>query len=402
MKKILSILFLILAGTAFADDAHGFIEPTIGGFTIKDTNDIRMMDEVVEIWENKVKVTFHFKNLSDEKKTVTIGFPVKWYEEVGVGADKKPLKNDEKTKKEIEEYYNFRSTCNGKKLERKLIVSANVYNSFDFWFTTELVFEPGQTLEVVDEYNAGNNSGSDSIGWSWDTWSYVLSTGSSWYSTIAKATIIFHSKYKYQWIKYYVEENYKRNYIWDIDSMTYHWGYFSYKPTSIKYDKKNKETVLTWVLENIEPRKEWEATEYRSSIHSPDGGIQEFAYVLIKDELFKIPGYSNDSKWWLDDEYLDSDWGYTEFANKEKFYAWVRKLYESGFTELQPKTKVAGVYAQLLINSIYAIHGYKFKNESWTQKFSKFAWYEPTTSEISDADFSIEEKLMLKHLMEYR
>lgn len=122
---------------------------------------------------------------------------------------------------------------------------------------------------------------------------------------------------------------------------------------------------MVWVLENIEPRKEWEATEYRSSIRSPDDEIQEF-------------------------------------ANKEKFYVWVRKLYESGFTELQPKTKVAGVYAQLLINSIYAIHGYKFKNESWTQKFSKFDWYEPTTSEISDADFSIEEKLMLKRLMEYR
>lgn len=241
MKKFLSILFLIMVGTAFADDTHGFIEPTIGGFTIKDTNDIRMMDEVVEIW--------------------------------------------------------------------------------------------------------------------------------------------------------------------DIDNMTYHWGCFSYKPTSIKYDKKSKETVLTWVLENIEPRKEWEATEYRSSIRSPDDEIQEFAYVLIKDELFKIPGYSNDSKWWLDDEYRNnsaSDWGYKEFANKEKFYAWVRKLYESGFTEFQPKTKVAGVYAQLLINSIYAIHGYKFKNESWTQKFSKFDWYEPTTSEISNADFSIEEKLMLKRLMEYR
>ena len=308
-------------------------------------------------------------------------------------------------RKKIEEYYNFRSTCNGKKLERKLIVSANVYNSFDFWFTTELVFEPGQTLEVVDEYNAGNNSGSDSIGLSWDTWSYILSTGSSWYSTIAKATIIFHSKYKYQWIKYYVEENYKRNYIWDIDNMTYHWGYFSYKPTSIKYDKKNKETVLTWVLENIEPRKEWEVTEYRSSIRSPDDEIQEFAYDLVKDELFKIPGYNNDSKWWLDDEYRNnsaSDWGYKELGNKEKFYVWVRKLYESGFTEFQPKTKVAGVYAQLLINSIYAIHGYRFKNESWAQKFSKFDWYEPATSEISDADFSIEEKLMLKRLMEYR
>ena len=121
--------------------------------------------------------------------------------------------------------------------------------------------------------------------------------------------------------------------------------------------------------------------------------------------MFKIPGYSNDSKWWLDDEYRnnsDSDWGYTEFANKEKFYVWVRKLYESGFTEFQPKTKVAGVYAQLLINSIYAMHGYQFKSESWNQKFSKFEWYKPTTSELPDSEFSNKEKAMLKRLKEFR
>ncbi|MCR5387145.1 MAG: hypothetical protein K6E69_08490 [Treponema sp.] len=48
-----------MVGTTFADDAHGFIEPTIGGFTIKDINDIRMMDEVVEIWDID-SMTYHW------------------------------------------------------------------------------------------------------------------------------------------------------------------------------------------------------------------------------------------------------------------------------------------------------------------------------------------------------
>jgi hypothetical protein len=407
MKRLLSVfLILIMGALAFADDAHGYVEPTIGGFEIKNTYDIRMVDEVVEIWENKVKVTFHFRNQSDEKKTVTIGFPVHWYDEFGVGAEEKTIKDDKETRDAIEKYYKFKSSCNGKNLPRKLIASANYYDSFDYWFTAELTFNPGEVLEVVDEYNAGYSSGSDSIGWSWNSWNYVLTTGSSWDSTIAKATIIFHSKYKYQWKKYTAGEySDERNYIWDIDNMTYYWGYFSYKPTSIKYDKKTKETVVTWVLLNIEPRKEWEATEYQSSIRSPDGWKQEFAYDLVKDELFKIPGYDKDSKWWLNDEYRnasETEEAYKELAKKKDFYDWVIRLYESGFTEFQPKTKVAGVYAQLLINSIYAMHGYQFKSESWNQKFSKFEWYKPTTSEIPDSEFSDKEKAMLKRLKEFR
>ena len=407
MKKITVLLLLILISLgAFADDAHGTIEPSLGGFSIQNCDSIEMTDETVEIWENRVKVTFHFKNLSSQKQTVTIGFPVKWYEETGVSADENRLKDDEQTKSAIEKYYNFRSRCNGKKLERKLIASANQYGSFDFWFTTELVFAPGQVLEVVDEYNAGYSYGSDSIGWSWKTWSYILSTGSSWANNIKKATIIFHSKYKYQWKKYYVSEIAgEKNYIWDIDSMSYHWGSFSHAPKSIKYDKTKKETVITWILENIKPQKEWEAETITSAIHSPDNWKQEFAYDLVKDELFKIPGYTNGSRWWFDDEYReDSDrtWIYEELGEKEKFYAWVKELYESGFTEFQAKTKVAGVYAQLLINSIYAMHGYQFKNEKWSDTFSRFLWYKPVTSSLSEKDFTAEENSMIKRLKKFR
>ena len=129
MKRLLSVfLILIMGALAFADDAHGYVEPTIGGFEIKNTYDIRMVDEVVEIWENKVKVTFHFRNQSDEKKTVTIGFPVHWYDEFGVGADEKTIKDDKETRDAIEKYYEFKSTCNGKNLPRKLIASANYYD----------------------------------------------------------------------------------------------------------------------------------------------------------------------------------------------------------------------------------------------------------------------------------
>ena len=408
MKKLIVLIMLCLIGVnCFADDAHGVIEPYLGGFRIQDCDSIEMTDEVVEIWESKVKVTFHFKNCSSQKQTVTIGFPVKWYEGVGVRGDPdEPLKDDAATREQIEKYYNFKSTCNGKSLKRKLVSSANSDRGFDFWFTTELVFEPGQTLEVVDEYKSGYAYGSDSIGYSWKTWTYILTTGSSWANNIQKATIIFHSTYEYQWKNYTVERySDQKAYIWNIDKMTYHYSSFSYKPTSIKYDKKAKETVITWVLKDIKPTKEWEAEELNSLIHSPSNWKQEFAYFLVKDDLYKIPGYEKKIKWWLDEGYSDESAVkkvYEDLSDKKEFYEWVKELYDTGFTEFQPKSKEASIFAQFLINSIYAMHGYEFKSEKWTKLFSNFSWYKPTTSSISEKDLTSEEKAMINRLTQYR
>ena len=77
--KQLSLIAFALAGalfSVFADDSAGYINPTLGGFVIQNSTAIEMTDEVVEIWEDHVKVTFHFTNLTDEPQKVTVGFPV--------------------------------------------------------------------------------------------------------------------------------------------------------------------------------------------------------------------------------------------------------------------------------------------------------------------------------------
>ena len=76
--------------------------------------------------------------------------------------------------------------------------------------------------------------------------------------------------------------------------------------------------------------------------------------------------------------------------------------YKTAFTEFQPKTKVAATYAQFLINSIYAIHGYKFKDDKWVKIFSRFSWYKPKSSFVSENEFSMEEQNMINHLKKYR
>ena len=129
---------------------------------------------------------------------------------------------------------------------------------------------------------------------------------------------------------------------------------------------------------------------------------------VLWDELIKIPEYKEvlDSKWM--DRSVTKGVDYLEKKlipklTAEEFYKDVVVFtYERAFTEFQPKTKVASVYAQFLINSIYALHGYKFKNEKWTNIFSRFSWYKPETSSISEKDFSAEENAMIKRLQEFR
>ena len=413
MKK-LSLIAFVLACTlfsVFADDSAGYINPTLGGFVIQNSTAIEMTDEVVEIWEDHVKVTFHFTNLTDEPQKVTVGFPVKWEERTGIFSDEnQPVDDTPELRAKIEDFYKFKSTCNGKALSRKLIANARenpetYEDKCDFWFVTELTFTPKQVIEVIDEYNHGPSGWSDSIGWGVRTWEYVLTTGSSWANVIKSATIIFHSK-----LKEFCWESYKYPSIWMLDDMSYYSCSFSYEPKSIVYDKAKDETVITWVLKNIKPEKDWKAgittSVYRVPLETSDA--YDVIVNVLWDELIKIPEY----KEVLDRKWMDRSVTYTlKYLEKElipeltaeKFYKDVVVFtYERAFTEFQPKTKVASVYAQFLINSIYALHGYKFKNQKWTDIFSRFSWYNPETSSISEKDFSVEEQNMINHLKKYR
>lgn len=411
MKKTILLSILIFIGlNCFADDAHGWIDPILGSFEIQESHAIEMTDEVVEIWENHVKVQFHFTNLTDYDQTVTVGFPVIWEEETGVGVDNnQPLDDSEANRKKIENFYKFKSTCNGKPLERKLIANARnnpkeYEDKCDFWFVTELTFKPHEVLEVIDEYNHGASGYADGIGHGEKSWTYVLSTGSSWAKVIKKATIIFHSTSKY-WTTYNLHHS-----IWNLDEMSYKQCFSSYKPVSIIYDKTKKESVITWILENIEPKKEWTAGIVTAGYITPleDSNAYSVIVNLLWDELIKIPEY----KEVLENKGFDRTVNYTleyivqdvipKMSAKEFYDDIVVFTYESAFTEFQPKTKVAATYAQFLINSIYALHGYKFKDEKWTNIFSRFSWYKPATSSISEKDFSPEEQKIINHLKKYR
>lgn len=424
MKKtfLIALALICVLFSVFADDASGWINPSLGGFEMKDNSAIEMTDEVVEIWEDHVKVKFHFTNLTDEPQKVTVGFPVKWKKRTGVfGDSNKPLEDDEKVKKEMEDFYQFKSTCNGKALPRKLIATArenpeDYEDKCDFWFVTELAFAPKQVLEVIDEYNHKASNWYDSIGYFAYTFEYVLTTGSSWANVIKTAEIIFHSKNIYLWplntesfknmdteyIVEYVLYNETPS-VLNLEKFRLEGVSCSYPPASVFYDAKNDEVKVIWKLINIKPKENWKVV--LNGYDRYDFPINWITPFLLKDEpvldnlynhkFLELGEYRKDFKMTPYEDFVKT-------FSKEDFTKEIVEIYEGSFVRTQKKTEISKIYAQYLINSIYALHGYKFKNQKWTDMFSQFSWYKPETSSISEKNFTPEENAMIKRLQEFR
>lgn len=395
MKKLICLLLIIYLSFAsvFADDGRGVENPILGGFQLYDTEDIEMTDEVVEIWEDHVCVKFHFTNLTHEAKKVQIGFPVYWGGEYGVGAhDEVVLKDDEQTRNMIDDYYKFKSTCNGKILERKLVASVHG-DMYDYYYVATLQFEPDEVLEVIDSYNAGNKKGSDSCGYGYTSWEYILTTGSTWANVIKSAEIIFHSKH--DWSKY------QKEYVWNINDMSYYSCGFSYKPDEARFDNVKDEWVIKWNLRNIKPKENWKAdinTSYRLPLS--DRLYQYYAVFLLEEQLALIPEYYEMLK---EKEYYANNMSLDVWKmSKNDFYDCIKDLYTSGFDIDTEKNEVTKIYAQFIINSIYAIHGYDFKDEKWKTVFNHFDWYKGSVKKLSNKDFTAEELEMIEELKLFR
>ena len=412
MKKLFLIVVILLCAlfSVFADDGHGYVNPTLGGFVIQNSTAIEMTDEVVEIWEDHVKVTFHFTNLTDEPQKVTVGFPVKWEERTGVGShgEDQSIDDTPELRAKIEDFYKFKSTCNGKALSRKLITNARENPEYyedkcDFWFVTELTFAPKQVLEVIDEYNHGPSGWSDSIGYYENIFEYILTTGSSWANVIKSAEIIFHSKNIYLWPLNAKSFKNIRPSILNLENLCLEGISCSYPPASIFYDTKKDEVKVIWELKNIKPKENWQVVF--NGYCRGDFPINWITPFLLKDDpvldnlynhrFLELDEYRKDFKMTPYDDLVKT-------FSKEDFKAEIIEIYEGSFVRIQKKTEISKIYAQYLINSIYALHNYKFKNKKWADMFSQFSWYKPETSSISEKDFSVEENVIIKRLQAFR
>lgn len=423
--------FLLVLAGLFADDSDGYIDPTLGGFVISQSESIEMTEEVVEIWEDHVKVTFWFTNLEDSAQTATIGFPVDWgIARTGVVYDKGDILTDSpESLKTIEDYYHFTSTCNGEDLPRTLVPSVHKATSeydtdlFDFWFTAELSFEPHEVLEVVDEYDYGPSYWGDSTGHYGRTWPYVLTTGSTWADAIKRATIIFHTNNNVTWDnfqyvfdmkqnvypKYTVHGNdlyFSEKMIWDINTWQWYGYVCTYNPVSIEKDSITGETVITWELLNLKPENDWLFT--RLGREAGDWYSTDFvSYIpyLLREE-YRIRPEAVEQVGWRAEDLLtyDSEWVEKNLRKMSvtEFSEMIFDLYNAGFSDNPEKTEMVSVYAQFLINSVYAMHRYKFTNQKWTDIFEHFYWYRPVYTSVDESSFTEKEREMIERLKEFR
>lgn len=399
MKKnsIVVFVFVLAVSSVFADDAKVYYDPTVGGMILSNSSEIEMTEEVINIWESKVKVTFDFKNLTDKTISVTMGFPV--YPHDLTDQESEVTLPEEELKKKIIEWFDFKSTCNDKPLERRLEKSAD--ENYSYWYVSDVVFGPHETLKITDAYNNGWYCYRSSIGDSEQRLDYVLVTGSSWANPIGKMKINFYSK----GIMYVREKSF--NLDSTLEDTLIHYEFFE-KPDSVILDKKSEYYVYTWTFENIKPKKNWYLKEYLGYYYCDyyPSLIIYSEYLLKEKNLINsvYNGLNNDFGRFTNEEYYTNCTGRSyhfdykaltqnntnsdemsaakviaQNLTAQEFYQDLVELYECSYKpcygfQLCKKTKCT---------SIYALHGYKFKNDDWTKLFENFCWYKGEKTDIS-------------------
>jgi hypothetical protein len=156
------------------------------------------------------------------------------------------------------------------------------------------------------------------------------------------------------------------------------------------------EYIVYYHFRNYEPHDdikiEFGYTGYNNYCVSPDANFYESAMIVITNGLnYSVaPGLN---------EYV----GY--YQNRDTFSEMLKTLanynllnYKLMQTESVPAWIQGYAYLapyRCLINSYYALYGYKFTSEAWLTFFKKFEWYRPTTTEpsFSTADRRIIETL---------
>lgn len=403
MKKwLLGIAAVMCAISTYGDDGAGIYYPKIGAFTLSESDCIEMTEEIVDIRNDHVTVTFTFTNITEAARTVAIGFPVVDYPSQSwePGDTSEPIPVSDRDYKRIEEFYNFMSTCNGEPLARKLVRSEGkstiASGEIIYWFTAVLSFGPGEVLEVTNSYEQIPDYYGDSMGNSGMRLTYILTTGSSWSGPIKKAAIRYHSN------DYNIIETTPVFSFAGTELIITRYS-FSYKPTIKIWDDMRAEAVVLWEFTNLEPSIDLTINSY-SDFQGFDPAT--IAWCLLKENDLMIDSgdiravifnYRDGKKY-----ATFSDWAVAECggSSMEEFRDGLDDFFTIAFlSEPEPANRVKE-YAQYIINAIYAVHGYSFKNQRWARLFSVFPWYQPETDTVND--FSARETEIIETLAAYR
>ena len=238
-RKILYLLFLILPFYVFCND--GYYVYGSGGTLIPEVNkNISMEKELIEIdvfplgGISKViadyKCTFWFKNNTDKKQSVLIGFPI----QKGRHESSSPGYEHEGNI----DSYDFKVTVDDKPLAYKVYEESQksevpglpFLNSQIYAFTVE--FNPGETKQIINTYREQHET--EGRGSNITSFTYILQSGNTRGKPIGQADIIIQYHAPMPKINFY--ENHPNPYL-----------------KNISYSQKDPYTTITFHAENFKP-----------------------------------------------------------------------------------------------------------------------------------------------------
>ena len=236
-RKILYFLFLMIPFYIFSND--GYYVYGAGGTLVPEVNkNISMEKELIEIdvapksvWETiaDYKCTFWFKNNTNQRQSVLIGFPItKGHSTYSNGISEEGDLDS----------YDFKVTVDEKALKYKVFDESKtsdvpglpVLNSQIYAFTVD--FNPGETKKIVNTYRELHDT--DGLGRNKSQFTYILQSGNTWEKPIGCADII---------VKYHAPTGKLLNYY--ITSNPY--------LKNIEYSQKDPYTVIKFHAKDFKP-----------------------------------------------------------------------------------------------------------------------------------------------------
>ncbi|OHD56916.1 MAG: hypothetical protein A2Y33_08105 [Spirochaetes bacterium GWF1_51_8] len=390
MKRV--IVTLILTGlVAVLRGNDGYVEyhPVTGRVFFSKSMVIDMVWEEVKFEDDQFITVFCFSNTTTNVQKVKLGFPITSYagHEWGELYPEGGKEFEKVAYKMVQDELEFKSSINGKELERKLYLIEEKtkekpdLKGSDFLFLAEIVFNSFESIIISNEYiqkpiHSENNSGEIT-----DEINYILKSGTTWKDPIKESKIQIkipkpinpnypdlQNYYKFNGLGGEV-----KSYILEI----------SPQPKLIEDSKSN--FILVWDYKDFQPEQNIKVV-WGFVINKNLPKIQEI-FEGIKNAISKE-----------DNGYLNYLSYYFKFESKSKFcsfiYSFGDYIFDIGDNSYFNYNYSGAI--RFIINGINAIYGYKFKKDFWADYYSKFEWYNPQTE---SPDFSKKDQDFINSLL---
>ncbi len=181
-KILISILFFVMNISLFSDDAILGAD----GHNVYpiNTNAIAMDSERVTITffspdEVFVECLFYFRNKTDKKQNVFMGFPQEFYR-----MDNSAFEKNRALLKNFSTYENGKAIPYAIKWEDTSNITQQIERR---WYTFNVVFSPGEKKKIENTYTTNSLLSSNGD----YSFFYILKTGASWSGSIGDAKFIF-------------------------------------------------------------------------------------------------------------------------------------------------------------------------------------------------------------------